>query len=185
MTTKNCANSPKLVLTDMCKKSVVWNVQLLCKLVCQYLWDFNLILHSITSDVCLNILSGPNAFVTEKWHKNSEELSRFSFQVFWFGPPIFLNHQFLFCSFISTFSFVLPILSHFILLVSCLSFPFRLYDIFPFCCHVQDVLAPYAHSFDRCVLVYNAFINVFQKSTWSSTSSKTSPIHQSAKYKSC
>ena len=28
---------------------------------------------------------------------------------------------------------------------------------FPFCTHVWDVLAPYQHYFDRCVLVFNAF----------------------------
>ena len=51
-------------------------------MVCQYLCDFNLILHGFACDVHFNILIGPNAFVTEKWPKNSEELSRFSFQVF-------------------------------------------------------------------------------------------------------
>ena len=48
-------------------------------MVCQYLCDFNLILHGFARDVHFNILIGPNAFVTEKWPKNSEELS---FQVF-------------------------------------------------------------------------------------------------------
>ena len=33
MTTKNCANVPKLVLKDLCEKSFVWNVLYSCKIV--------------------------------------------------------------------------------------------------------------------------------------------------------